>query len=82
MLQVLRGLTTKTKPMKYLQLIGPFVPTILPTLLFCRLAETLLLLSSGQLEPDVWANLLQESLLLDRVSNDVKIIGGFQLHEY
>ena len=62
--------------MRFLRHLGPFVPTILPILLFCRLAEVLILMNSGQLEQDVWTCLLEESLLLDRVSNDVKIIGG------
>ena len=61
--------------------ILPYLPTSLPTLLFCRLAELTIFLEGNQshlIEYEQWEELVQERLELMEVSNDIKIIGLFQ----
>ena len=61
--------------------ILPYLPTSLPTLLFCRLAELTIFLEGNQshlIEYQQWEELAEERLELMEVSNDIKIIGLFQ----
>ena len=52
------------------------MPTSLPTLLFCRLAELNVMLTGNQmLGPEAWEAFVQERIALAWMANDVKIIG-------
>ena len=56
--------------------ILPFVPTSLPTLLFCRLTELTISLEGNQhLNYQLWEEMVAERNELMDVSNDIKIIG-------
>ena len=56
--------------------ILPYVPTSLPTLVFCRLAELTISLEGNQLlNYRLWEEMVEERNELMDVSNDIKIIG-------
>ena len=56
--------------------ILPYLPTSLPTLLFCRITElTILLEGNNPVTYALWEEMIQERSQLMDVSNDIKMIG-------
>ena len=56
--------------------ILPYVPTSLPTLVFCRLTELSISLEGNQLlNYQLWEEMVEERNELTDVSNNIKIIG-------
>ena len=56
--------------------ILPYVPTSLPTLLFCRITElTITLEGENLLTHALWEEMVRERAQLMDVSNDIKMIG-------
>ena len=65
---------------KFVRLVTPYVPILLPILLFCRHTELKLRLRSfldvddiSKLE--IWNSLIDEKMLVRNTANDIKIIG-------
>ena len=65
---------------KYGRIITPYIPIMLPILLFCRHTELKLRLRScldlndiSKLE--MWNSLMEEKMLVRNTANDIKIIG-------
>ena len=57
--------------------ILPYVPTSLPTLLFCRITElTITLEGENLLTHALWEEMVRERAQLMDVSNDIKMIGN------
>ena len=65
---------------KYVRFTVPYIPIILPILLFCRHTELKLKLQKFHDVGDIsmielWNNLMEEKLLVRHAANDIKIIG-------
>ena len=74
--QILQAKEGSSKAQKLLFQILPYVPTTLPTLLFCRITElTILLEGSNPVAYELWEEMVQERSQLMDVSNDIKMIG-------
>ena len=75
--QILRGKRADGSLTKrVLFAILPYVPTSLPTLVFCRLTELTISLEGNQpLNYQLWEEMVEERNELMDVSNDIKIIG-------
>ena len=73
------GITTKNFHLSNLKSILPYIPTLLPTLLYCRhtqLKMTLYRLNTLEVDKqEISRSLLDEKLIVRNTANDIKIIG-------
>ena len=58
------------------------IPVALPILLFCRKTELIMDRESRNMEQAAWAATTDEIHILERMINDVKIIGNFLLRYF
>ena len=65
---------------KFIRLVTPYIPILLPILLFCRHTELKLRLCSfldvdDRSKLEMWNSLIDEKMLVRNTANDIKIIG-------